>query len=72
MHARDVAVPVSKKAITTISDHDMDQLMLLAAVRKIRLPELLRRIIRAYLDGSDRVYEGDVSWERLRGEKDAR
>jgi hypothetical protein len=44
---------MSKKAITTISDHDLDQLMLLAVAKRIKLPELLRRIIRAYLDGRE-------------------
>jgi hypothetical protein len=42
---------MNKKAITTISDHDMEQLQLLATMNKVKLSELLRWIIRAYLDG---------------------
>jgi hypothetical protein len=35
----------------TITDHDMEQLQQLAAINKVKLTELLRRIIAAYLDG---------------------
>lgn len=40
-----------KQVRAHISEHDLEQLQLLAAIKKIKLPELLRQIIRAHLDG---------------------
>jgi hypothetical protein len=39
-----------RKIVTAFDDHDYEQLILLAAVNKIRLSELVRRIVRAHLD----------------------
>ena len=41
---------VRRKIIAALDDHDYEQLELLARMQKIKLPELLRRIIRAHLD----------------------
>jgi hypothetical protein len=39
-----------KKIVAALDDHDYEQLELLARVKKIKLPELLRRIVKAHLD----------------------
>jgi hypothetical protein len=39
-----------KKINTAFDDHDFDQLVMLAKVNKIKLTELMRRIVKAYLD----------------------
>jgi hypothetical protein len=39
-----------KKINTAFDDHDYEQLALLAAMNKIRLTELVRRIVKAHLD----------------------
>jgi hypothetical protein len=41
---------MSKKIATTFDDHDHDQLRLLARINKVRLTELVRRIVKAHLD----------------------
>lgn len=38
------------KIVASVDDHDYEQLTLLARINKIKLPELVRRIIRAHLD----------------------
>jgi hypothetical protein len=40
-----------RKIVAALDDHDYDQLVLLAKMNRIRLPELLRKIVRAHLDG---------------------
>jgi hypothetical protein len=42
-----------RKIIASVDDHDYDQLALLARMNKIKLPDLIRRIVRAYLDGRE-------------------
>ncbi|BBZ93133.1 hypothetical protein BRDID11004_59680 [Bradyrhizobium diazoefficiens] len=39
-----------RKINTAFDDHDYEQLQLLAAMNKIRLTELVRRIVQAHLD----------------------
>ena len=39
-----------KKINTAFDDHDYEQLLLLARINKIRLTELVRRIVKAHLD----------------------
>jgi hypothetical protein len=39
-----------EKIIAALDDHDYEQLKLLAAMKKIKLPELVRQIIKAHLD----------------------
>ena len=39
-----------RKINTAFDDHDYDQLLLLAKLNKIRLTELVRRIVQAHLD----------------------
>ncbi|UGY12483.1 ribbon-helix-helix protein, CopG family [Bradyrhizobium septentrionale] len=39
-----------RKIVAALDDHDYEQLELLATLSRIKRPELLRRIIRAYLD----------------------
>jgi len=46
-----------RKIVAALDDHDYDQLKLLAAIKKIKLPELVRRIVKGYLDGR----KGDVA-----------
>jgi hypothetical protein len=41
-----------RKIVASLDDHDYDQLALLAKINKIKMPELVRRIVRAYLDRS--------------------
>jgi hypothetical protein len=41
---------MKKQIHFTVDDHDREQLMLLAKISKIRLSEMLRRIVKAYLD----------------------
>jgi hypothetical protein len=38
------------KINTAFDDHDIEQLRLLARINKIRLTELVRRIVKAHLD----------------------
>jgi len=40
-----------RKIVCAVDDHDHDQLMLLAKINRIKLPELVRRIVKAHLDG---------------------
>ena len=40
-----------RKIVAALDDHDYDQLELVAKMHKTKLPELLRRIVKAYLDG---------------------
>lgn len=40
-----------KKIVAALDDHDYEQLELLARMAKIKLPEMVRRIIKAHLDG---------------------
>jgi hypothetical protein len=45
---------------TAFDDHDYDQLLMLAKMNKIKMPELVRRICRAYLDkGTAKIREDD-------------
>jgi hypothetical protein len=39
-----------RKIVAALDDHDYEQLELLARMNKIKLPDLIRRIVRAYLD----------------------
>jgi hypothetical protein len=39
-----------KKINTAFDDHDFEQLVLLARTNRIRLTELVRRIVKAHLD----------------------
>jgi hypothetical protein len=39
-----------KKIVASLDDHDYDQLVLLAKLNRIKLPDLLRRIVKAHLD----------------------
>jgi hypothetical protein len=38
------------KIITSFDQHDYQQLLLLAKLNKMKLPELVRRIVQAHLD----------------------
>lgn len=40
-----------RKIVASLDDHDYDQLLMLAKINKIKMPELIRKIVRAYLDG---------------------
>ena len=40
-----------RKIVAALDDHDFEQLELLAKMHKIKIPELVRRIVRAHLDG---------------------
>jgi hypothetical protein len=42
-----------RKIIASVDDHDYEQLALLARMNKVKLPELVRRIVKAYLDGRE-------------------
>jgi hypothetical protein len=42
---------VSRQIHFNVSDHDREQLILLAAIKKLRLSQLMREIVKAYLDG---------------------
>ena len=42
-----------RKIVAALDDHDYEQLELLAKMHKIKLPELLRKIVRAHLDGRE-------------------
>jgi hypothetical protein len=39
-----------KKINTAFDDHDYEQLQLLARINRVRLTELVRRIVKAHLD----------------------
>lgn len=39
-----------KKIATAFDDHDFDQLVLLATINRIKLSELVRKIVKAHLD----------------------
>ena len=39
-----------RKIVAALDDHDYEQLELLSKMNRIRMPELLRRIVKAYLD----------------------
>jgi hypothetical protein len=40
-----------KKIVAALDDHDYEQLELLARMHKIKIPEMVRRIVKAHLDG---------------------
>jgi|EndMetStandDraft_4_1072995.scaffolds.fasta_scaffold2328772_1 hypothetical protein len=40
-----------RKICASFDDHDYDQLVLLATINRMKLSDLLRKIIRAHLDG---------------------
>ena len=40
-----------RKIVAALDDHDYEQLELLARMHKVKLPELVRRIVKAHLDG---------------------
>jgi hypothetical protein len=42
---------VSRQIHFNVSDHDREQLVLLAAIKKLKLSQLMREIVKAYLDG---------------------
>ena len=42
---------MGRKIVTTFSEHDHDQLVLLATLNKIKLTDMVRKIVRLYLDG---------------------
>jgi hypothetical protein len=42
---------MGKKIATTFDDHDHAQLVLLARMNKIKLTDMVRKIVRFYLDG---------------------
>ena len=39
-----------KKIVASLDDHDFEQLELLARMNRIKLSELMRKIVKAYLD----------------------
>jgi hypothetical protein len=41
-----------RKIVASLDDHDFEQLELLAKMNKIKIPELVRRIVKAHLDGT--------------------
>jgi hypothetical protein len=49
-----------RKIAAAFDDHDYEQLELLAAMKKIKLPELVRRIVKAHLDGVKGTNNGDA------------
>lgn len=42
---------MGRKIVTTFDEHDYDQLVLLARMNKNKLPDMIRKIVRFYLDG---------------------
>jgi hypothetical protein len=42
---------MSRQIHFNVSDHDHEQLVLLAAIKKLKLAQLMREIVKAYLDG---------------------
>lgn len=44
-----------RKVCATFDEHDIEQLVMLAKLNKIKLPELMRRIVKAYLDNNGKA-----------------
>jgi hypothetical protein len=40
-----------RKIVAVFDDHDYEQLELLAKMNKVKLADLMRKIVKAYLDG---------------------
>ena len=43
-----------RKIVAALDDHDYEQLELLAKMHRIKLPEMVRRIVKEHLDGVKR------------------
>jgi len=39
-----------RKIVAALDDHDYEQMELLAVMNKLKMPELVRRIVKAHLD----------------------
>lgn len=49
---------------TAFDDHDYDQLLMLAKLNKIKMPELVRRICKAHLDRTKVNLREEIREER--------
>ena len=45
----------NRKLCATFDEHDIQQLVLLAKLNKMKLPELMRRIVKGYLDNNGKA-----------------
>jgi hypothetical protein len=48
-----------RKIVAALDDHDYEQVALLAAMNKIKIPEMVRRIVKAHLDGTKTRFRGE-------------
>jgi hypothetical protein len=44
-----------RKVCAAFDEHDIEQLVMLAKLNRLKLPELMRRIVKAYLDNNGKT-----------------